>query len=309
MSRNYGLGTRDLAQAGRIALSQASSRGELSFSSVDTIADRWAHFAAYSKEQGVGRMERITPELVQQYGRGLSNQVKAGTMAPSYAQNMVSAVNSVLNQVRKWRSISPTKECGIEARSHVRDTPPTGLDRMQLGRAFDALRESGQHRGAAVAELSREFGLRSKEASLLDANKALREARNRGAVTISEGTKGGRGREVQITRPEQIAALSRAAATQGNARALMPRAQNWKQWRETGLRETRETLQTYGIERLHDLRAAHACDRYQQITGTLAPVLGGQILDRAADTAARLKISKELGHARIEIVASYIGGR
>lgn len=309
MSRNYGLGTRDMAQAGRLALSKACKQGELSFSSVDTISDRWSHFAAFAKSEGVGRMERITPELVTEYGRGLSGLVESGKMTPSYAQNMVSAVNTVLHQVRDWKSVSPTKDCQIAARSNVRDTPPNGIDRLELSRALDALHDAGQHRGAAVAELARELGLRSKEASLLDASKALKEAQNKAAVTVFEGTKGGRAREVPITRPEQLTALEKAASIQGSDRALIPRDQNWQQWRDGELRDTRETLQNHGIERLHDLRAAYAVERYETLTGTLAPVFGAEIQDRQADYAAREQISNELGHDRIEVVASYIGGR
>lgn len=298
-----------MASAGRIALAQASSKGELSFSSVDTIADRWSQFTAFAKAEGIGRMERITPELVQEFGRGLADQVTAGKMSPAYAQNMVSAVNTVLHQVREWRSISPTKDCGIAARSNVRDTPPHGIERGHLDRALDALRDAGQARGAAVADLARELGLRSKEASLLDTTKALQQAQNRAVVTISEGTKGGRTREVPITSPSQISALSRASAIQGGDRNLIPAHQSWQQWREGELRDARETLQAHGIDRLHDLRAAYACNRYNQITGAVAPVMGGQILDREKDKEARELISNELGHDRIEVVASYIGGR
>lgn len=310
MSRNYGLGTRDMAQAGRMALAQACKRSELSFASVDAISDRWGHFAAYAKSEGVGRMERITQELVQQYGRGLASQVREGQMTPSYAQNMVSAINTVMHQVREWKSVSPTKDCGIQQRSHVRDMPPPGIERgSQLAPALEALREAGQLRVAAVAELARELGLRSKEASMLDAVRALREAENRGAVTISQGTKGGRTREVPIASPTAREALQRAAEAQGSARAVMPPHQNWRQWRETGLRDAREILKQYGIDRLHDLRAAFACSRYESLTGTVAPVMGGQIQNRNVDKAARQQISKELGHDRIEIVTSYIGGR
>ena len=308
MSRNYGLGSRDMASAGRIALDRASGRGELSFSSADTIADRWAQFSSYAKSEGIGRMERISVELVQQYGRSLADQVKAGQMTPDYAQNLVSAVNSVLHRVREWKSVSPTRDCGITARSNVREVPPAGIEREQLGRALDALRGAGQHRGAAIAELARELGLRSKEASLLDASKALKEAQIRGVVTISEGTKGGRVREVPITRPEQLTALSRAASVQGDARALIPPHQNWQQWRENGLRDTRQMLQLHTGGGLHDLRSAYSCDRYNQITGAKAPVLGGQIQDREADRDARAKISRELGHDRAQVVTSYIGG-
>lgn len=299
-----------MASAGRIALGRACAKGALSFSSVDTIADRWRHFSAFAKAEGVGRMERITTELAIEYGRSLANQVARGEISPAYAQNMISAVNSVLHQVREWKSISPTKDCGIPQRSHVRDTPPMGIERgAELGCALDALRTAGQHRSAAVVELARELGLRTKEASLLDASRAFKEAHKTGAVTILKGTKGGRQREVPIVALAQLKALQRASIAQGNTRAIMPPDQNWKQWRENDLRDARETLQKHGIDRIHDLRAAYACDRYSQLTGAAAPVNGGQILDRSADESAREVISKELGHGRIDVVASYIGGR
>jgi len=299
-----------MAQAGRFALAGACKRGELSFSSVDTIADRWSHFAAYAKSEGIGRMERITPELVQSYGRALAQQVQEQKLTPAYAQNMVSAVNTVLHQVRDWKSVSPTKACGIPERSSVRQTAPIGVTRQsEFSRALNALREVGQERGASVAELAREFGLRSKEASLLDAAKAAQQARLTGAIRIIEGTKGGMARTIPITRPEQLSALSRAAAVQGEGRSLIPAEQNWRQWREGDLRAVRETLQTHGIARLHDLRAAYAVDRYKQITGSDAPVMGGKNADRNSDREARQTISAELGHNRIEVAAAYIGGR
>ena len=100
-------------------------------------------------------------------------------------------------------------------------------------------------RAGAVVELARELGLRSKEASLLDARAALAEASERGAVTITEGSKGGREREVPITSPGQVQALERAAQAQGDARAVMPPGENWKTWREGELREAREVVQEH----------------------------------------------------------------
>ena len=57
-----------MASAAQIALDRAADRGELSFSSSNTIADRFSHFASFAKSEGVGRMERITPQLVQNTG-------------------------------------------------------------------------------------------------------------------------------------------------------------------------------------------------------------------------------------------------
>lgn len=86
----------------------------------------------------------------------------------------------------------------------------------------------------------------------------------------------------------------------------MPPDTHWKAWKDHGLRAIRDTLQQHGIERLHDLRSAYACERYQQLTGHPAPVLGGQA-PRPLDRAARRQIAGELGHGRTDITNSYIG--
>jgi transposase-like protein len=204
-----------------------------------------------------------------------------------------------------WKSVSPTKECQIDQRRAIRETPPSGLERAQLENGLSALNA----RGHAVAQLAREFGLRTKEVSLLNAHTALREAQTRGVISVLDGTKGGRAREVPLNAlnaEQQLAVLKRAADVQGAAKAVMPADKNWKQWKENGLRAIRETLQQHGISRLHDLRSAYACERYQQLTGHAAPVLGGQA-PRDIDRTARLQIASELGHGRISITNSYLG--
>lgn len=310
MSRNYGLGQRDMGKAGQVALDRAAERGDVSFSTAATQGDRWASFASWAKEQGVGRMERIDGEMVRAYGRELSEKVKAGEMAAATAQNYVSAVNAVMSLATRgqWSSVSPTKDCGIAQRSAVRQDAPGALDRGAYGRAVEAVRDQVGERAAAVVELARELGLRSKEASLLDARAAVVEARD-GSVTISDGTKGGLTREVPITNDSQFQVLERAAAAQGDARAVMPPDATWQSWREGGLRDAREAVQAATGGGLHDLRAAYACDRYQALTGHAAPAAGGEISDRDRDAAARLVVAEELGHGRAEVTNAYVGGR
>lgn len=309
MSRNYGLGSRNMASAARIALDRAAQRGELSFSSVATLAERFSQFVNAVRAQGIGRLERISPELVQAYGQHLSTQVQRSELSPAYAQNLVSAINTVMHLVCDWSSVSPTKACGIAQRCAVRETPPLGVDRTLLERSLEQLRGNDQLRAAAVADLARELGLRSKEAALLNTHKALQEARERGLVTIVDGTKGGRSRVIPVFQEQQLRALANAAIQQGVGRSLIPVEQNWKQFRENTLRHGRIPLQQVGIAGYHDLRAAYACDRYQQITGYPAPVIAGGIVDKHQDRLAREQISAELGHGRIDVVSEYIGGR
>ena len=133
-------------------------------------------------------MEDITGEHVKQYGRDLADRVEDGLMAASTAQNYVSAINTVMGIATggAWKSISPTKDCEIMRRSFIRADAPGALDRLAYGRALDAVREELGPKSAAVVELCRELGLRSKEASLFDARSAVEEATERGFVTITE---------------------------------------------------------------------------------------------------------------------------
>lgn len=309
MSRNFGIGTRDLASAGRLFLQNSVKQKALSYSSADALSDRWSRFASYAKEHGIGRMERITPELVQRYGRELAEKVQHEQFSASYAQNLLSAVNTVMHLTPKtWQSISPTRDCGIAERSLVRATPVLTA-REPLSVALDALRAANNYRGAAIAELAREFGLRSKEAALLNAHNALKEAQSKGYISASKGTKGGRDRNVPITHGKQLQALKNAATAQKNARAVMPSDKNWAQYRNE-LQNVRDVLKENGFSGLHDLRSAYAADRYEQLTGQQAPTNNnGIITDRLRDLAARQMITKELGHGRIDVIAAYIGGR
>lgn len=311
MSRNFGLGSRDMGTAGQYALNNSARDGDVSFSTAATNGDRWQSFASWAKEEGIKKMENVTPELVKEYGQELAEKVKNGEMSASTAQNYVSAVNSVMNIAtnNEWKSVSPTKDCGIDQRSHVREDAPGALDREAVSRAVDAVRAEVGERVGAVVELCRELGLRSKEASLIDARAALAEAREHGAVTVDAGTKGGREREVPITSQAQVQALERAAAAQGGDRSMVPEGQSWASWREGELRDAREVVQEHTGGGLHDLRAAFACQRYETLAGHAAPCTGAAIQDRDRDAAARLAVAEELGHSRIDVVAEYVGGR
>jgi hypothetical protein len=115
-------------------------------------------------------------------------------------------------------------------------------------------------------------------------------------------------RTPNLASPSQPPARARARA-KGNSRNLVPTEASWREWREGGLRDGRETIQEHGINGYHDLRAAYACERYETLTGHPAPVMGGLVEDRQVDRDAREQISHELGHDRIEVIAEYIGGR
>jgi hypothetical protein len=307
---NFGLGSRDAAKAGAFALNESARNGTMSYSTAATVAERWSQFVEWAREEeGVKWMEDYTREMVVEYGRELADRVESGEMAAATAQNYLSAINTVMNLATRgqWESVSPTKDCGIADRSAIREEAPGALDREAYERAVAEVREELGSRAAAVVELCRELGLRSKEASLIDSRAALSEALSRNAVTISDGTKGGRPREVPITSERQLSALARAAEAQGSDRSMIPASESWKTWREGDLRAVREIVREHTGEGLHGLRAAYACERYEALTGHAAPVAGGEVADRALDREARAVIAEELGHGRTDVTNEYLG--
>jgi len=305
MSRNFGWGSRNMQDAGRMALEHTGA----SFSTIASHVERFGKFQDFAKNESVGRMERITPELVQTYGEQLAEKVNENEMSPAYAQNIISSVNSVMTAATKgnWESVSPTKTCGIPQRSAVRENPTVQRDLAE--KSIQNLKDQGLDKQAAVAAIALELGLRSKEASLLDAKSALNEAQTKNMVSVVDGTKGGRGREVPITNQRQINALKTAAQAQGKDRAVMPKSENWKSWREGGLRDGREIVRSFSGGGLHELRASYAAERYEKLAGHPAPCNGGKIENKSLDRTVRLQIARELGHNRIDVVSEYVGGR
>ncbi|MBL1261772.1 MAG: integrase domain-containing protein [Thiotrichaceae bacterium] len=232
-------------------------------------------------------------------------------MAVSYAQNLLSSVNVILETMRgdSLLRVSPAERVG--ERSHVRHEAPMGLARERLQHATSNLHHRGEPRVAAVAELTRELGLRFREASLLDARSALQQAEHRGAVNITAGTKGGRGHLVDRWVPvtsQATAALQRAAELQGNGRNLIPDGSRYSQWRDHAYHAWSKVAPDAELKGFHDLRAAYACERYEQLTGHPAPVVAGEReTAKGEDQKARAVISAELGHGRVDVVAAYLG--
>ena len=77
------------------------------------------------------------------------------------------------------------------------------------------------------------------------------------------------------------------------------------------IRPARDILHAHNLKGFHELRAAYACERYEQITQHRAPINRGQCcqVNRHLDHDARRQISYELGHGRTDVIAAYVGGR
>jgi hypothetical protein len=271
---NFGYG-KQMLWAGKQALKDQYGNGH--YGTVTGHAERWRQFVTWCRDERDIRDARlIDKEVVQDYGKSLRDKVDAG-MSPAYAQNLLSSVNVVMQAMRSDRQ----------------------------------LRQNGHERVAATVEVARALGLRLKEASLLNARIALGQMKKHGAVNITAGTKGGRGHRVDRWVPVSGAAagcLVRAARAQGTGRNLIPSHLTWRQWYSHIHHVWASVRDDFRLKKIHDLRAAYACDRFRQLAGSAAPVIAGRLcVDRSTDRAARQTIAQELGHARIEVVDTYIG--
>ena len=222
-NRNFGFG-KQMAWAGAQALSDSYGGGH--YATVAAHTERWGQFAVWAKAtQEVRDARDVSVETVIAYGEDLAEQVRQETMSVAYAQNLLSTVNVVLKALRGDRAIRVSPAGLVGERRHVRDTPPSGLDRTAVQQLVQSLRAAGHERVAAVAELARDLGLREREASMLDARVALREAISLGRVNITAGTKGGRSHHVNRWVPvseRAMGSLHWAATAQGASRNLIP---------------------------------------------------------------------------------------
>lgn len=268
--------------------------------------DRWRVFSQVMRsEYGIRDMRLITADHVREFvDTRLENGYAATTL-----HNDVSTVNVILEYASegRWHPLSPRALVG--PRTNVRREAPTSyaLDMKQVVAAMGAF-----HRAAVAFALGLTFGVRSREASLADVLRWINEAEMYGAINITDGTKGGRGkfidRWVPVTPQGAVALTLARAAVPGGSRNLLRPSESYQQWRDGELRRGRDALHQVGIRGYHDARAAYACTRYRGLAGHEAPAVAGERLaERAVDRAARAVIAEELGHGRIAVTSAYLG--
>jgi integrase len=316
--RNFGFG-RQLSYAGPQALKDLFAGGH--FATVKAHGDRWQAFVRWCRSEdgpGYNDARQIDRNTLHDYAAHLREQIRRGELSIATAQNRLSSVNRTLAALRgdqDLRIASPSQSLG-QQRSSVRSVAPDGQDRQQVQRVLEVLKERQHERVASIVLLARTTGMRLREAILADLPRLQREAERFGRINIQDGTKGGRAgafapRWIQAN-DEVKAALqfARNASPTGN-RNLLARAESYAAFLQQTVRPARDLLHEQGLKGFHELRAAYACERYEQLTGHAAPVNGGHCyrLDRGLDQQARQQISLELGHNRIDVVAAYIGGR
>jgi site-specific recombinase XerD len=316
--RNFGYG-RQLSYAGRQALEDLFAGGH--FATVKAHSDRWQAFVRWCRSEdgpGYNDARQIDRQTLLDYVAYLRQQIRQGDLCIATAQNRLSSVNRTLAALRgdqRVKILSPSKALG-QQRSNIRTNAPDGQDYQNVQRVAQTLADQQHERVAAIVMLARTTGMRLREAILADLSRLHREAEHLGRINIQEGTKGGRSGASAprwVAANEEVKAALQLAlnASPTGSRSLLNGRESYAMFINRTVMPIRIILHAHGLKGFHELRAAYACERYWQLTGHAAPVNGGSChrIDRSLDKQARLKISVELGHSRIDVVAAYVGAR
>ena len=249
----------------------------------------------------MGFMRLKAKNLKEKHALALVERWKGEGLGAGTLKNRMGVLRWVYEKVGKsWMVAKSNAEYGIENRRYV-----TNVNKAQELTRECLDRIKSEHVRLSV-EMQRAFGLRREEAMKVRVAWA-----DRGTYLKLEGswTKGGRERTVPIRTEAQRELLDRVRALTGNG-SLIPEGSKYIEH----LKQYENQTAAAGLEKLHGLRHAYAQERYREITGWLPPAAGGPSSEELArdgrreeDRAARLQISRELGHSREQISVVYCG--
>lgn len=216
-------------------------------------------------------------------------------------------IKNRMSWVRWWAD--KTRKPGLVSR----DNAALGLARKLVFKGRRAEATTKERRGVLpermqlAIRLQMAFGLRLEES--LKFRVAWADRGN--AITLKGSwCKGGRERTIPITHDRQRALLDDLHRVCGDE-AIIPSAASYKIFRKAFERAALEA----GISNMHKHRHWYACWRYRTLTGLKPPAEGGpshnllRLAERTRLDGARLQISHELGHGRVEVTDAYLGPR
>jgi len=215
-------------------------------------------------------------------------------------KNRLSALRWWAKKVNKPSIIAKDNDVyGIGKRTGVaKESKALKLDEKKLSGISDAYVRLSIRLQAA-------FGLRREESIKFSPSYAMQGDQ----IKLKPSwTKGGRARTVPIRNGVQRQLLDEVKAF-AKGGALIPAQKNYVEH----LHRYERQLRNAGLTKIHGLRHAYAQQRYFELTGWQAPVAGGPTSKQLSpeqlvpDYDARVIVSHELGHARVEIAVVYLG--
>ena len=221
-------------------------------------------------------------------------------IAPGTVKNRMAQLRWLVEKNGTPKTIAPSNDVyGIADRVYVTNVSKAiELDLERHARIDDANTQMS-------LLLQRHFGLRLKASIKI---RPVWADRGDKLVIFPSWGKGRRGREIPIRNAEQRAVLDLVKKFAANG-SLIPKGMTYIQQ----LRRFEAQCAKVGIHKVHGLRHHYAQERYRELTGWECPANGGPKskeltpAQKKIDREARLTISSELGHAREQVTAVYLG--
>ncbi len=265
-----------------------------------TRSDRQKHLQMIANQlHELGFKQMQVTSLKDKHVYALVNRWQQAGLSDGSLKNRLASMRWWASKIGKPVVAKDNCHYGIGQRQFVTNTDRSAtLTQEQLSKINDS------HVRLSLM-LQAAFGLRREEAIKFNPVYA-----DQGTYIQLKGswTKGGKARNIPITTVQQRVVLKEVHALVGSA-ALIPANRNYIQQLRVYERQTANA----GLSKMHGLRHAYAQWRYETLMGIKAPAAGGPSKSQltthqqAQDLAARLKISKELGHEREQITAVYVG--
>lgn len=315
-AKNFGYGNH-VAYAAKMALQKYYGYGH--FGTVFAHVERFRLFCEWLLAcYRIRDLREVTKEIFFEYALYLKLLVGEGEIGISTATNRISTVNVVLGIMREDQRVRIDKiaEALGENRSYIRRAIPDGMDPCQVKGLHSQLIRVGFTRSAAIVLLARSTGMRLRECVLADLPRLSREAIQNKRINIQDGCKGGRSgafapRWISVTEDMLFALEYARTVSPADSKCLLAPDETYTQFIRQEVNPSRLLMKCYGIKGPHELRAAFACDRYQELVGVLAPVFprpeGISYVDSDVVQSARQIVSRELGHERLDVTNAYLG--
>ena len=226
---------------------------------------------------------------------------KAGGISDQTIRNRLTWLRWWAHQVGKPGLLPRENDIyGLAERGRFSGNRAAPLDANAKGKVKDP-------RVLLALRLQAAFGLRREEA--LKFRPAIGDRGDRIALKAS-WCKGGRYREIPVHSDRHRALLDELRAMVGDG-SLIGEGRNFYQ----AVKHYDNQIVRDGIGNPHKFRHEYAQRRYKQLTGWACPAAGGKTADQmtpaeqSRDRAARLEISHELGHGRLDVTDTYLGRR
>ncbi|HBO6052697.1 integrase [Pseudomonas aeruginosa] len=315
-AKNFGFGNQIL-YAAKMALHEYYGGGH--FATVDAHLERFSLFCDWLYECcNIRDARAVTKELFVEYALYLGFLLVEDEVEVSTATNRVSSVNVVLEIMREDQVVRIDKiaEALGEKRSYIRRSIPDGMDYQEVMKLHSRLVAEGFPRAAAIVLLARTTGMRLRECILADLPRLYREAILYNRINVQNGCKGGRSgafapRWISISDGIVFALDYAVSVSPSGSVNLLDPSESYTRFIYREVNPSRKIMKLLGVKGPHELRAAFACQRYQELVGIPAPVFprpsGDGTVDAELVRAARQIVSRELGHERLSVTNSYLG--